>query len=67
MLAVYKTLERKWKFKKPQFRHFKESVWKTPGRIRNHNTRANDILLELFYLIFVDDITFLFESLDEML
>jgi hypothetical protein len=28
MLEVYKTLEKKWQFKKPQFRHFQESVWK---------------------------------------
>jgi hypothetical protein len=66
MLAVSETLEKKWKLKKPQFRHFKESVWKKSERVRNQNTRAKGILIELFYLLFVNDSTFMFESLGEM-
>jgi hypothetical protein len=66
MLAVSKTMKKNWKNKTPTFGHFKSNKWNRSGQLKNQNYRTKGDLLEMFHLLFVDDSTFLFESLQDM-
>jgi hypothetical protein len=65
MLAVSQTLK-KWKFKTLKYGYVKETKWGKSGKLQNQNYKTQGTYLFLFHLFYVEDITFFFESLDEL-
>jgi hypothetical protein len=63
MLAVSETMKKNWKYKTPTCGHFKSNKWNMIGRLKNQNYPTKGYLLEMFHLLFVDDSTLFFESL----
>jgi hypothetical protein len=66
MLAVSTALKDKWTLNSPNYGHLPSSDWRKRGGLINQNYRAKCTLLELFHILFDDDITFLFETLEEL-
>jgi hypothetical protein len=67
MLAVSKTVKKNWKYKAPAFGHFKfNKKWNRSRWLKNQNYWTKGDLLEMCHLLFVDESTFLFESLQDM-
>jgi hypothetical protein len=66
MSAVSTTLKDKWTLNSPKHGHFPPSRWQNSRRLINQNYRSKGTLLELFHILFFDDSTFLFETLEEL-
>jgi hypothetical protein len=69
MQAFAETLEKKWKtewnIKVPEYKFFKTTNTER-GRLLSQNCKAKGTAFDLFYLLYVDDGAFLFESKEDM-
>jgi hypothetical protein len=65
VIAVYETMKKDCKYKTPTCGHFNSNKCNRSGQINNQNYWTKGDLLEVFHLIFVDDTSFFFESLED--
>jgi hypothetical protein len=66
MLGVSQTFQETWTFTTPKYGHFKEKKCGKRGRLKNQNFKTCATYLILCHLLYVEDIPFIFKTLDDM-